>query len=62
MLPMMCSLPLMVGLCREIGLPMVRASAVNDDPRFVNTMADSVVRTIRRYEHARPLQIVRIDG
>jgi protoporphyrin/coproporphyrin ferrochelatase len=47
---------------REIGLPMVRASAVNDDPRFVDTMADAVARTLRRYEHAQPLQIVRADS
>lgn len=46
------------SVCREIGLPMARARAVNDDPRFVDTMADSVVQTVRRYEHARPLQIV----
>ena len=49
-------------VCREIGLPMVRASAVNDDPRFVNTMADAVASTLRRYEQARPLQIVRTEN
>ena len=27
------------AVCREIGLPMVRAEAVNDDPRFLDTMA-----------------------
>jgi protoporphyrin/coproporphyrin ferrochelatase len=46
------------GVCRELGLPMARASAVNDHPRFGDTMADAVMETIRRYEHARPLQIV----
>lgn len=46
------------SVCREIGLPMARARAVNDDPRFVDTMVDSVLATVRRYEHARPLQIV----
>jgi ferrochelatase len=45
-------------VCREIGLPMARASAVNDDTRFVDTMADAVEQTLRRYAHARPLQIV----
>jgi ferrochelatase len=46
------------GACRELGLPMARASAVNDHPRFADTMVDAVLQTVRRYEHARPLQIV----
>ncbi len=46
------------GVCRDIGLPMARAKAVNDHPRFIDTMADAVRQTVRRYEHARPLQIV----
>ena len=46
------------NVCREIGLPMARASAVNDHPRFIDTMADAVIKTVRRYDHARPLQIV----
>ena len=29
---------------------MVRAEAVNDDPLFLDMMADVVLRTIRRYE------------
>jgi ferrochelatase len=45
-------------VCREIGLPMVRAAAVNDDPAFLDMMADVVFRTIRRYEGGRPLPIV----
>src|SRR3954451_10233342 len=49
-------------ICREIGLPMARASAVNDHPRFIDTMADAVIKTVRRYEHARPLQIVAATG
>jgi ferrochelatase len=47
------------AVCREIGLPMVRASAVNDDSRFVETMADAVASTVHRYDHGRPLQIVK---
>jgi ferrochelatase len=43
------------AVCREIGLPMARAAAVNDDPIFLNMMADVVFATIRRYEHCRPL-------
>jgi ferrochelatase len=46
-------------LCRDIGLPMVRADAVNDDPLFLDMMADVVMKTIRRYESGRPLPISR---
>ena len=43
--------------CASIGLPMVRAQAVNDDPLFLDMMADVVLKTIRRYETGRPLPI-----
>jgi ferrochelatase len=33
-------------VCKEIGLPMTRAEAVNDDPRFLDMMADVVLRKI----------------
>jgi ferrochelatase len=33
-------------VCREVGLPMTRAAAVNDDPLFLDMMADVVLRTI----------------
>ena len=46
------------AVCREIGLPMVRARAVNDHPRFGDTMADAVVDTIKRYAAGRPLMLV----
>jgi protoporphyrin/coproporphyrin ferrochelatase len=45
-------------VCRELGVPMARAKAVNDHPRFVDAMADSVVQTIERYGSGRPLPIV----
>lgn len=45
------------AVCREIGLPMVRAEAVNDDPRFLDMMADMVLRTVRRHESGRPLPL-----
>ena len=45
------------AVCREIGLPMVRAEAVNDDPRFLDMMADMVLRTVRRYDSGRPLPL-----
>jgi ferrochelatase len=47
------------SVCRELGIPMARASAVNDHPRFVDAMTDAVFQTVHRYEHGRPLQIVR---
>ncbi len=45
-------------ICRDIGLPMVRASAVNDHPKFIQALTDVVKATVVRYAHARPLQIV----
>jgi ferrochelatase len=55
------------AVCRELGLPMARAAAVNDDPAFLDTMADVVLRTWRRYEHGVPLTIAppapeRVEG
>jgi ferrochelatase len=49
------------AVCREIGLEMTRAEAVNDDPIFLDMMADVVLKTIRRYEHGRPLAITHRD-
>jgi ferrochelatase len=46
-------------VCREIGLPMTRAEAVNADPLFLDMMADVVMQTVRRYEAGRPLPITR---
>ena len=46
------------AVCREIGLPMVRAQAVNDHPRFGDTMADAVADTLNRYAAGRPLTLV----
>jgi ferrochelatase len=46
------------AVCEGLGLPMVRAEAVNDDPGFVDMMADVVVRTIHRYDSGRPLPIL----
>jgi ferrochelatase len=46
------------AVCREIGLPMVRAQAVNDHARFLDTLMDAVLQVYRRYAHARPLELV----
>jgi protoporphyrin/coproporphyrin ferrochelatase len=36
-------------VCREIGVSMTRAETVNDDPLFLDMMADVVLRTVTRY-------------
>lgn len=41
-----------------LGLPLARASAVNDHPRFVETLADAVDETVARYAKGRALPIV----
>jgi len=46
------------AVCRQVGLTMTRAKAVNDEPTFVDMMADVVLRTWTRYETGLPLQIV----
>jgi ferrochelatase len=46
------------AVCREIGLPMLRAQAVNDHPLFIEALTDAVLQLCRRYEHARPLELV----
>ncbi|HVJ27516.1 MAG TPA: ferrochelatase [Vicinamibacterales bacterium] len=42
----------------QLGLPMARASAVNDHPRFVAALADAVAQTVARYANGRALPIV----
>ena len=36
------------AICAELGVPMVRARAVNDHPAFLDMMADVVGRTVSR--------------
>jgi ferrochelatase len=45
------------AVCAEIGLPMARAAAANDDPLFLDTIADVVRGTWERYRDSRPLTI-----
>ncbi len=47
-----------MGIARELGLALVRAEAVNDDPLFVEMMADMVLRTAHRYGAGRALPLV----
>jgi ferrochelatase len=44
-------------VCREIGVSMTRAETVNDDPLFLDMMADVVLKVVGRYSGA-PLPIV----
>ena len=44
-------------VCRAIGLPMARAEAVNDDPLFLDMMADVVLQTLGRYGARRALSL-----
>lgn len=46
------------AVCREVGLTMVRALAVNDHPAFLNMLADVVQETMNRYADGRPVSIV----
>jgi ferrochelatase len=46
------------AVAREIGLPVARASTVNDHPSFIGMMADVVRETLDRYRSGYPLQIV----
>ena len=45
------------AVCAERGITMRRAAAVNDDPRFLDMMADVVRSTVDRYRGGRPLSI-----
>jgi protoporphyrin/coproporphyrin ferrochelatase len=43
---------------REIGLPTVRAAAVNTHPRFIEAMCDAVLDVWYRYRSGRPLPVI----
>ena len=44
-------------VCADRGITVRRAAAVNDDPRFLDMMADVVRSTVDRYRGGRPLPI-----
>jgi ferrochelatase len=44
-------------VCQEVGLPMRRAAAVNDHPRFIDTLVELVRGTVTRYRGC-PLPLV----
>jgi ferrochelatase len=45
------------NVARELGIAFALAEAVNDNPVFLDMMADVVLGTIRRYSSGRPLTI-----
>ena len=45
-------------VCREAGIAMVRAEAVNVHPRFIDALADAVMETYESYRFGRPLSLV----
>ena len=45
------------AVCEELGITMRRAAAINDDPQFLDLMADVVRATVDRYKGGRPLSI-----
>ena len=45
------------AVCAELGVTMRRAAAVNDDPRFLDMMADVVRSAVDRYRGGRPLPL-----
>ena len=56
------------AVCRDVGLTLVRAEAVNDDPLFLDSMAEAVMETWNRYRSGIPLSLapamlpVRVEG
>ena len=46
------------AVCRAAGLPMRRASAINDHPAFLDALADVVRAACARVGGGRPLPIV----
>ena len=45
-------------VCGELGLPMARAASVNDDPLFLDMIAQVVRQTCQQYANGIPLPIV----
>lgn len=46
-----------MDVARSAGMPLARASTVNDHPRFIDALADAVMAALTRYAAGRPLQI-----
>ena len=44
-------------VCADLGIAMRRARAVNDHPRFVETLAEQIRATVDRYRGGRPIPV-----
>ncbi len=49
------------AVCRELGILMARAAAVNDAPEFLDALADVVMATLERYRRGRALEIAHAE-
>jgi ferrochelatase len=47
---------------KRLGLPLARAAAVNDHPRFVDALAGAVLTTIQRYAKGRALPLAPVTA
>ncbi|MEX2661267.1 MAG: ferrochelatase, partial [Vicinamibacterales bacterium] len=47
---------------KRLGLPLARAAAVNDHPRFVEALAGAVLTTFQRYAKGRALPLVPVTA
>jgi len=45
------------NICKELGLPMSRAAAVNDAPEFLESLAETIRKTVTRYTNSHPLPL-----
>ena len=45
------------AVARELGIAFARAESVNDDPIFLDMMADVVLSVVRRYSAGRPVAL-----
>lgn len=48
------------GVAAELGVAVARAEAANDDPLFIEMLADVVLATVRRYATGRPLPMLHV--
>lgn len=47
-----------MDVARALGMPLARAAAVNDHPRFIEALTEAVMQVIDRYASGRPLPLV----
>ena len=46
------------AIARDLGVALSRASTVNDDPLFLDMMAEVVLNVVQRHATGRPLALV----